>query len=228
MSQAGYVLVPRDFLSDDRFAVLAQLLGLRGGSEEARGLFLRLLALCSATQHYTLAELRIGAILGPGGVEALLRSHLGQYVPVHQPSVYGAEMGMQPTLAAAGECVIRIEYAQGAIEFQGRQIKAAHGAAEKRMRKYREAEARAVENAEDKLSEPCDQPPKESTAGVPMGTPKGEPAGNPTGSPHACASEIRTRSLRDPEPEADSLERRAMRGGLRVVSGGADREGAGS
>jgi hypothetical protein len=227
VSQAGYVLVPRDFLSDDRFAVLAQLLGLPGGAEQARGLFLRLLALCAATQHFTLAELRIEAILGPGGVEALLRAHLGQYVPVHQPSVYGAGMGMQPTLAAAGECVIRIEYAQGAIEFQGRQIKAAHGAAEKRMRKYREAEARAVDNAEDKLSEPCDQPSKESTDGVPMGDPKGEPVGNPSGAPHACASEIRTRSLRDPEPEGDSLERRAMRGGLRVVNG-ADREGSGS
>lgn len=228
MSQAGYVLVPREFYADDRFAVLAQLLGLAGGGDHARGLYLRLLALCAATQHFTLAELRIDAILGPGGVEALLRSHLGQYVQVHQPSVYGAGMGMQPTLAAAGECVVRIDYAQGAIEFQGRQVKAAHAAAEKRMRKYREAEARAVDNAEDNLSEPCDRPSKESTAGVPMGTPAGEPVGNPTGAPHARASEIRTRSLRDPEPEGDSIERRAMRGGLRVVNGGADREGSGS
>lgn len=208
-----------EMFSNDRFGVLAHVLELPGGAEQAVVRYLRLLEVCALTQHYTVSPMRVEVVFGRGGVDALVRAELAELVPMHQPTRWAEELGLRPTPAADGEWVVRLEYVTGAIEIYGRQIKAASAGGLARAKKYAQA---AVDKPEENLSETCERASTSVHRRVPTGTPTGMPAGNPTGMPSdAHASEKRSRSS-DLQTE-EAPDRKPARGatpGLRVIAGG--------
>lgn len=220
------VRMPAAAFSDDRFGALALLLGL-ADSDHARAKYERLLDVCTLTQHYTLSPLRVQAVLGEGGVEALVRAELGQLVSVHQPTKYAVELELLPTPAAVGEWLVRLEYAERQIEWYGQTLKGASRGGNEKARRSREARGEPVDNPEGNVSASrgivTDDPSRLSTAGVPQG--------NPQGTPHGVPQEVPSRArLRSeiPDPDLrDQIQKRPMRApGLRVLEGGA--EGSGS
>jgi hypothetical protein len=219
------VLIKAKAFTDERFAMLAHYLGL-DDADQALLRCARLWSVCAITQHYTLSQLRVVAVLGDRGVEALVRCELAELVPCHLPTQYAAACGTTPTPAGEGELVVRMRGTEKTIERQGRQILAASGGGKKRAKNYEQLRAAAaaaqqpVDNAVKKLS---DSDP-ETFAVVHSRVPMGNPAGTPMGMPAAQLSDARASDPRSPDLR-DQNQRRPARSatpGLRVINGGAD------
>jgi hypothetical protein len=254
------VKVKAKALSDERFTVLAHVCGL-ADADHARGKILRLWDLCAATQHYTLSQLHIRAVLGERGVEGLLAAELGELVSSHLPTSWAVKFGLQPTTHAPGEWLVRMRGTEGSIERVGQRMHASSKGGEERARRAAEAKERSdggrftsrpagaaagataggasVDNPEENLSNTGNAGAPDGTRVVhndqPPGWCGGNPSDQPSHQPLTRASEIRTRSRSQREPEGNegNVGRKPARAatttpalGLRVLEGGA--EGSGS
>ena len=213
---AGVKILDKAF-GDERFSIAADVMKLlddRGRPEADHALILiaRLWKQCTETQHYTVTQQMVRAVLGTEGLDALLIADLAELVDAHMPTKWAAQIGARATPPRAGEQLVRMRGTGGEIEWYGQVIVSASfggPATAKRKRADNETAGR-------RAGRPAGGEPVAEPSGRPVGAPDGEPGGSPHGAPSSLSS------LSSEESDSPACAREDARSVDEVVGGDED------